>query len=152
MPETTSISTPESETSDVVSTELAGGTTETENKRTGKKILIVRPSALGDVCKTIPALVTLRQAYPDAQIDWLIRDIFADAIRHHPDLDRVIPFPRERFGKMYYSPRAMLQARAWGKQLRAQKYDAVYDLQGLARSAWITVCPSGPPCRSHNPS
>ena len=107
-------------------------------KRTGPRILIVRPSALGDICKTVPALVTLRRAHPDAHIDWMVRDIFTDAIKHHPDLDRAIPFPRERFGTMYYNPRVAMQARSWAKQLREQKYDAVYDLQGLARSALIT--------------
>ena len=37
------------------------------------RILIIKPSALGDVIHTIPVLVKLRARYPSARIDWLLR-------------------------------------------------------------------------------
>ena len=36
------------------------------------RILLIKPSALGDVVHTIPVLVKLRARYPRARIDWLI--------------------------------------------------------------------------------
>ncbi len=48
------------------------------------RILIIRPSALGDVCRTVPILTTLRQAWPDAVIDWVVQSEFAAAIASHP--------------------------------------------------------------------
>jgi ADP-heptose:LPS heptosyltransferase len=60
------------------------------------RILIIRPSALGDVCRTVPALASLRAANPSAQIDWLVQDTFAPAIRHHPGLSSVVEFPASR--------------------------------------------------------
>ncbi len=101
---------------------------------TRPRVLIIRPSALGDVSRTVPALVTLRHAMPDAQIDWLVSEAFAPVIRHHPALDHVVSFPRRRFASIGYNPRVAAEALAWARSLRARRYDLVFDLQGLLRS------------------
>ena len=103
-----------------------------------ERILIVRPTALGDVCRTVPALVTLRRAHPGARIDWLVNEPFLDAIRCHPDLTEAIPFPRARFGRAWRSPAVAGEALRWVRGLRGRGYDAAFDLQGLARSGFIT--------------
>jgi lipopolysaccharide heptosyltransferase I len=107
------------------------------------RILIIRPSALGDVCRTVPALASLRAAHPQAQIDWLVQDSFAPAIRHHPALTNAIEFPRKSLGlalkKLNLAP-----LRSFLKSLHDAHYDVVYDLQGLFRSgffAWSTKAP-----------
>ncbi len=104
------------------------------------RILLIRPSALGDVCRTVPVLASLRRAYPDARIDWLVRDSFADAVRHHPALTRVVPFARSQMGAQLRRGRMGLAAR-FLHDLRAGDYDLVIDCQGLLRSglfAWAT--------------
>ncbi len=99
-------------------------------------ILIVRPSALGDVARSVPVLASLRAAYPAARIDWLVRDSFAPIIAAHPGLSNVVPFPRKELSKWIRTFR-------WGKvreyfgSLRVPKYDLVFDCQGLARSALL---------------
>lgn len=108
-----------------------------------ERILIVRPSALGDVCRTVPALVSIRHAYPDARIDWVVRDQFREAIEAHPDLDEVISFPRARFAK-WWKPAALKDLWRWMNDLRARKYDLVFDLQGLGRSGLITWATRSP--------
>lgn len=102
------------------------------------RILIVRPSALGDVSRTVPALATLRKSYPDAHIAWLVVDTFADVIRHHPMLDAVVPFPRRELSRFGVSVRATRAGLALAKRLRREQYDLVYDLQGLFRSGLLT--------------
>ena len=102
------------------------------------RVLIVRPTALGDVCRTVPALVTLRRAMPDARIDWLVHDDFADAVRHHPDLDDVVTFPRRQLGRILKTGRAAGRAMRWLGDLRRRRYDLAIDLQGLFRSGLIT--------------
>lgn len=102
-----------------------------------ERILLVRPSALGDVCRTVPLLVSLRRAYPDATIDWLVQDSFVDAIRAHPDLSEAIPFPRKALGRWAKSGR-LLRVTGWARSIRRRRYDIVIDAQGLARSGWIT--------------
>jgi lipopolysaccharide heptosyltransferase I len=103
-----------------------------------RRILIVRPSALGDVCRSVPLLVTLRRAYPDAIIDWLVQDEYAPAIRAHPDLDEVVPFPRARFARWWRDPRVAREMIHWFGGLRRRGYDLVVDCQGLGRSGLIT--------------
>jgi heptosyltransferase-1 len=103
-----------------------------------RRVLIVRPSALGDVCRTVPALVSLKRRSPGAVIDWVVRDVYLDAIRAHPDLSEAIPFPRSRFSAWWRSPRAGSEMKRWFRGLRERGYDIVFDLQGLGRSALIT--------------
>jgi len=110
----------------------------TDESRQPDRILLVRPSALGDVCRTVPVLVSLRRAFPDATIDWVVRDSFVDAVRAHPDLSEVIAFPRKRFADMWKSARVLREFRDWIGEVRRRQYDVAYDLQGLGRSALIT--------------
>ena len=102
------------------------------------RILIIRPSALGDVSRTVPALATLRQTFPDAKIDWLINDTFADAVQNHPALDEVVPFPRKHFATGIRSPRGVSEILTWSRTLGDRCYDLVFDLQGLLRSGLFT--------------
>jgi ADP-heptose:LPS heptosyltransferase len=104
--------------------------------------LIIRPSALGDVCRSVPVLVTLRAAFPKARIDWLVQDSFAEAVASHPMLSGVVKFPRGAvgLGKLVGSEGRAALVGFLGS-LRSPRYDMVVDAQGLGRSgffAWWT--------------
>lgn len=99
-------------------------------------ILLVRPSALGDVCRTVPVLVSLRRAYPDARIDWLVRKEFIDAIRAHPALTSAIPLERSAFSQQL-KRLTVNKFRRWLQHLAAPGYDMVFDSQGLFRSGFL---------------
>ncbi|MEM9064660.1 MAG: glycosyltransferase family 9 protein [Planctomycetota bacterium] len=101
-----------------------------------KRILLIRPSALGDVCRTVPVLVSLKRRWPEAEIDWLVQDTFAPAITSHPDLHEAIPFQRKRFAKLHH-PGTVAAFFRWLKQLRGRDYDLALDCQGLFRSGFI---------------
>jgi len=102
-----------------------------------RSILIVRPSALGDVCRSVPVLVSLRRAFPGARIDWLVQDSFVDAVRAHPDLSGVVPFPRRGMKDWLVSGRLAPVGR-WLRDLAEREYDLAIDFQGLARSGFFT--------------
>lgn len=107
-----------------------------------QRILIIRPSALGDVARSVPVLVSLRRALPQARIDWLVQDSFAPVIASHPALTGVIEFPRKSFGLWVKTLNVPALVR-YTKPLREAGYDLVLDCQGLARSAllgWTTRC------------
>lgn len=97
------------------------------------------------MCRSVPVLVSLRERYPVARIDWLVQSSFAPAIAHHPALNEAIPFPRERMpvGSLWKSgPRRLLFSLL--ERLRSAQYDLVLDCQGLGRSglfAWWTRAP-----------
>ncbi|MCC6428018.1 MAG: glycosyltransferase family 9 protein [Phycisphaerales bacterium] len=109
----------------------------TEESPANQRILIVRPSALGDVCRTVPVLASLRAAMPSAQIDWLVQDTFAPAIAHHPALSGLVLFPREKFGEQTRRG-TFAPVLRWMKELKHRRYDLAIDCQGLARSGMFT--------------
>jgi ADP-heptose:LPS heptosyltransferase len=111
-----------------------------------KRILLIKPSAVGDVVHTLPILVKLRARYNDAQIDWLITPENADLVRHHPALSGVLLFPRRdysRFGRDWSATFGPFQL-LWN--IRRGRYDLVIDLHGQFRSAVFTLA-SGAPVR-----
>jgi lipopolysaccharide heptosyltransferase I len=114
--------------------------------RPAQRILIVRPSALGDVCRTVPVLASLRRACPEAAIDWVVQDTFRPVIAAHPALTEAIAFPRSRFARWWRSPAAMGEMLRWFRELRRRRYDLVVDCQGLGRSGLITFL-TGARCR-----
>src|SRR5947209_7813682 len=103
------------------------------------RILLIKPSALGDVVHTIPLLVKLRARYPDAAIDWLITPENADVVRHHPALSNVVIFARRDFSKRGQKSRAVLTFLDLLKQIRRAKYDLVIDMHGQLRSAFFAL-------------
>ena len=109
-----------------------------------QRIVLIRPSALGDVARTVPALVSLRRAFPGAKIDWLVRDTFSDVVAHHPDLNEVVTFPRDQFRRFGTSIAITTQVLRYMKMLKRRQYDAAYDLQGLSRSGLLTRATRAP--------
>ena len=103
------------------------------------RILLIKPSALGDVVHTIPVLVKLRARYPRARIDWLITPENAEVVRHHPALSNVVLFARRDFSKPGQRWRATLGFFDLLKQIRRAKYDLVVDMHGQVRSALFAL-------------
>lgn len=81
-------------------------------------------------------LASLRAAFPEARIDWLVQDSFVDAIRAHPMLDEAVPFARGRLGKAMRRLR-LGEVLQWLRHVRGKRYDMVLDAQGLLRSSLI---------------
>jgi heptosyltransferase-1 len=104
-----------------------------------KRILIIKPSALGDIVLALPALSALRAQFKQAHIAWLVRPEFAPLLRDHPELDEVLLFNR----KQLHTPRHLM---ALIHTLRSQHLDLVFDFQGLFRSAFLAKA-SGSPLR-----
>jgi heptosyltransferase-1 len=103
------------------------------------RILLIKPSALGDVVHTIPVLVKLRTRYPSARIDWLITPENAEVVRHHPALSNVVLFARRDFSKRGHRWRAVLGFVDLLKQIRGANYDLVIDMHGQVRSAFFSL-------------
>ncbi len=99
-----------------------------------KRILIVKPSSLGDIVHTLPAAEALHRAAPQARIDWLANTEWCPLLQGIPFLNEVIPFPRRRFKGIT----GVFGATRWAdKELHPRNYDLVVDFQGLFRSAFL---------------
>lgn len=106
-------------------------------QRDFQRILLVKPSSLGDVVHALPVLHGLRVRYPKAQISWLVGSDFRPIIDGHPEVDEVIDFDRRRYGAVGRSPGATGSFVGFLRELRRRRFDLVIDLQGLFRSGFL---------------
>jgi lipopolysaccharide heptosyltransferase II len=100
------------------------------------KILILKPSSLGDVVQAVPVLRLLKRHLPASEIYWWIDSQFAPLLEGDPDLTGVVRFERRRWASPLRWPEMLRSVR----RLRAQHFDWVIDLQCLMRSgafAWL---------------
>jgi heptosyltransferase-1 len=100
------------------------------------KILILKPSSLGDVVQALPVLRLLKLHFRDAEIFWWIDSALASLLEDDPDLAGLVRFERRRWAAPRHWPE-MLRSIRW---MREQHFDLVIDLQCLARSgafAWL---------------
>jgi lipopolysaccharide heptosyltransferase I len=100
------------------------------------KILILKPSSLGDVVQALPVARLLKQHYPSSSIFWWLDRRFVPLLDADPDLAGIIPFERNRWS----NPRYWLEAWQSLREIRAHQFDLVIDLQSLLRSgvvAWL---------------
>jgi heptosyltransferase-1 len=104
------------------------------------RILIVKPSSLGDIVQALPVLAALKEAFPTASVGWVVRDSYAPLLTGHPFLNELLVFRRS--GRSW-TELALEQLRLVA-QLRAFRADWVCDLQGLARSAWMAWLTGAP--------
>jgi heptosyltransferase-1 len=91
----------------------------------------------------MPALVDARKARPDATFAWLVEEAFAPLVRLHPAVSEVIPVAWRRWRKSLYAPATIAEIRESLRAIRARKYDAIVDSQGLLRSAMIARMANG---------
>lgn len=101
------------------------------------RILIIKPSAIGDVVHALPVLNLVRRRWPAAHVAWLVTPACAGLLDGHPQLDEVIRFERGRFAAGWRSPAAAAGLFRFARELRARAFDLVIDLQGLFRSGWL---------------
>lgn len=101
------------------------------------KILILKPSSLGDVVHALPVLRLLKSHLPQSEIYWWLDAGLEPLLEGDRDLAGVISFHRRRWSGVARWPEMLASLRA----IRAQRFDWAIDLQGLARSgifAWLS--------------
>jgi len=106
-------------------------------RRQDPRVLIVKPSSLGDIVHALPVLAALRACWPFAHVAWLVSRPFATLLEGHPLLDELIVFDRQGYGRMLRNPRAAADFVRFLWRLRRQRFDVVLDLQGLFRSGFL---------------
>lgn len=108
------------------------------------RILLIKPSSLGDIIHALPLLNGLRQRYPRAQISWLVNTQYADLLAQHPQLDEVIPFDRQQFKTLSGAVRMTFKLGGFARELRHRRFDLAIDVQGLFRSGLMALASAAP--------
>jgi heptosyltransferase I len=116
-----------------------------------KRILIIKPSSLGDIIHTLPLVHALKRCAPGCSIGWVVQEAFADILENDPSVDRVIPISISstsdpRAGRFAYW-RAARETAATLHRLRGlfrrRPYDLVLDLHASFRSGLFGLANPG---------
>ena len=107
------------------------------------RVLLVKTSSLGDVVHNLPVASDIHRKFPDATIDWVVEESFAQIPRLHPAVADVIPVAVRRWRKSLLSPGTWREIGAYRRAATADFHDAVIDTQGLIKSALLARWASG---------
>lgn len=100
-----------------------------------KRILIIKPSSMGDIIHGLLVAESIRSQVPGVAIDWVVRREFAPLVEASTAVEHCYIF--ERKGGVGGFIRLL-------KELRKRSYDVVLDMQGLARSGLMTLAARAP--------
>ena len=92
------------------------------------KILVFRLSSIGDIVLTTALLRCLRNTFPDAQIDFVVKKQFADILRCVPFVSNVIELD---------SKKGFAELRAIRNRLKNEHYDVALDIHKNWRSMFV---------------
>ncbi len=107
-----------------------------------RRLLILKPSSLGDIVHTLPALAALRARFPAAHLTWMVNPEWAPLLEGNPHLNDTIIFPRADFR----GPSGWLRFARWRRELKKQTLpDLILDFQGLLRTALVARAFRGVP-------
>lgn len=121
----------------------------TKDRRSPRRIAIVRLTSLGDVIHTLPMAAAIRSYDPAIRIIWLAEEREQVLLRDNPVVDEVVTIPLRRWRNQAVSiaglPQAVRELRALLGQLRLLRIDVAIDVQGWPHKssplAWITRAP-----------
>lgn len=94
---------------------------------------MIKPSSLGDIVHTLPAVAAIHAANPQAKITWVVKPEWATLLRGNPAVAHVHIFPHRELRGAGVADNLL----PWLKRTRALRPDAAIDFQGLLRSALI---------------
>ncbi len=90
----------------------------------GKKVLLIRLSSLGDILLTTPLVRTLKSRFREINLDFLIKAQYQDVLKLNPHISRLFLYETDKHKISELITR-----------LKGNGYDAVIDLQNNFRSA-----------------
>lgn len=101
---------------------------------TPKRICIIRLSAIGDCCHTVPVLRTLQATFPNAELTWVIGKVEATLIGDIPGVDFIV-FDKSRGVSAYFDIR---------KALRKRSFDILLHMHASMRANLVSLMVSSP--------
>ncbi len=100
-----------------------------------KEILFIKTSSMGDILHHMPAVTDAKARFPDARITWVVDELYAPLVKLHPSVDEIVTIAVRRWRKNLFSGATWREARDAMRKMRARKFDAIIDTQGLMRTA-----------------
>jgi len=91
-----------------------------------EKILIIRLSSIGDILLSTPFIRQTRTRFPEARIDFVIKEKFYNLISENPHLNDIFQLQPGNLNKLIQT-------------IRLEKYDYIFDLHRNIRSIVLTI-------------
>ena len=98
---------------------------------------------MGDVIHNLPIIADIHAEHPDAKIDWVIEENFADILKLNPYINNIIPLAIRRWRKNLFSQKTWQEMKEFKDLLQASQYDYIIDTQSLLKSALIACLAKG---------
>jgi heptosyltransferase-1 len=112
--------------------------------KTSQRILIVKPSALGDIIHALPVAIGIKKINPNAIVGWVVSRPYQEILENNPYIDKLFIFERKRWGGMNNFWQHKGEFFELIHNIRAARFGTVLDLQGLLRSGIITLLSGAP--------
>lgn len=110
-------------------------------------VALVKLSSVGDVVHALPVAAALRAHAPSWRLTWIVERREAALLRGNPAIDEVVPVDTRGWRRARRARDLVGVARALGglrRRLRAARFDAALDLQGLVKSGILTAITGAP--------
>ncbi len=104
-----------------------------------KKILIIKPSAWGDIVHTLPFLATVSKRYPNAEIHWVVAKGLHTFLENHPLITKIWVMDKDGWRDFGRLRQSITEMNTFRKGLKNERFDLSIDLSGLLRSGLITL-------------
>ena len=98
-----------------------------------KHILVIRFRRVGDSVLSMALCHTLRQTFPDAEIDFVINEGIHELYTNHPDVDRCITFNNDENGHF-----GRYIKKVW-KTVHGTRYDVIIDMRTTLKTLWFSI-------------
>ncbi len=110
-----------------------------------RRILIIKPSSLGDIIHTLPVVHALKRCFPGCHLGWIVQDVFAGLLERDPAIDSVYPIhisstsdPRAgRFAYLQAFKETLATLQLLRRGLKRHPSDLVLDLHASFRGGLL---------------
>lgn len=110
-----------------------------------RRILIVKPSSLGDIVHTLPLAHALKRCLPGCSIGWIVQQAFAPLLAADRSIDRIYPVQIPSASEPQAGRWAWLEAfratlrmlKSLRSQFQQEPYDLILDLHASFRSGLL---------------
>lgn len=93
------------------------------------KILIIRFSSIGDIVLASLLIRALRNSYPHAKIDFLVKSDYGELVKYNRHLSSVIELKTTEREEL----------RLLRRRIRAERYSAIFDIHNSLRSRYLRM-------------
>lgn len=93
------------------------------------RIALVRMSAIGDTIHAVPLVASIRAAWPECRLTWVIQPVPHELMRGRPDVDEFLIFRRELGWRAFPEFR---------RRVRDRSFDLVIDAHAVFKAALVT--------------